>query len=489
MNGKPVGFEATTDADGQLPASSTCRPATGRCWSSRPATTRSARRRPCARRGASTSPITSSAASTTRSTSRSPRRARARRSAAPSSRPRRSTRSRARPAIRWRVVQNFAGVGRAPSASRACIIVRGSAPEDTQHLRRRLEVPLIYHFGGLRSVIPVGILDSIEFYPGQLLAACTAAPPAASSTSRSSGCSPRRSAATPTSASSTPAFTWRSRSATRAASRSPARRSYIDVLLNAAVPDDAAVSLVTAPRYYDYQLLANYRPAPAHDIRVFVVRVRRSAGAAVRQPGRPGHRARRPTALSATTTFYRAIGVATATSPATKLENNLRVSWGAGLAELQRRPAALRLRRCYTRSCATTVRYKFVGQVDAASRASTRCSASTDIFVRLPLPPKEGEPPPDVRPERDASPTKSTTRCASRRRRSSRPSGSRSPRWLLLPGLRVDYFARIHQTVPQPRLTARWQFTEQVHGQGRAWACSPRSRLRRDRRAASATRT
>ena len=62
------------------------------------------------------------------------------------------------------VIQNFAGVARAPFAGQ--IIVRGSAPEDTQVFVDGATVPLIYHFGGLRSVIPVGMLDSIEFYPG-----------------------------------------------------------------------------------------------------------------------------------------------------------------------------------------------------------------------------------------------------------------------------------------------------------------------------------
>ena len=47
------------------------------------------------------------------------------------------------------------------------------------------------------------------------------------------------------------------------------RRSYIDGVLNAAVPSDAPVNLVTAPVYYDFQLLGNYRPSPAHDLRAF----------------------------------------------------------------------------------------------------------------------------------------------------------------------------------------------------------------------------
>ena len=63
------------------------------------------------------------------------------------------------------VVQNFAGVARAPLLS-GQIIVRGSAPQDTQYFLDGQSIPLIYHFGGLRSVIPIGVMDSLEFYPG-----------------------------------------------------------------------------------------------------------------------------------------------------------------------------------------------------------------------------------------------------------------------------------------------------------------------------------
>ena len=62
------------------------------------------------------------------------------------------------------VVQNFAGVARMPVAG--LLVVRGSAPEDSKVYVDGIEVPLIYHFGGLRSVIPAGMLDNIEFYPG-----------------------------------------------------------------------------------------------------------------------------------------------------------------------------------------------------------------------------------------------------------------------------------------------------------------------------------
>jgi hypothetical protein len=44
--------------------------------------------------------------------------------------------------------------------------VRGSAPADTQYFVDGTPVPLVYHFGGLSSVVPTEMLDRIDFYPG-----------------------------------------------------------------------------------------------------------------------------------------------------------------------------------------------------------------------------------------------------------------------------------------------------------------------------------
>ena len=63
------------------------------------------------------------------------------------------------------VVENLPGVARPPSGTGA-LIVRGSGPQDTGVFINTINVPLIYHFGGLKSVIPATVIDDIEFYPG-----------------------------------------------------------------------------------------------------------------------------------------------------------------------------------------------------------------------------------------------------------------------------------------------------------------------------------
>jgi hypothetical protein len=47
------------------------------------------------------------------------------------------------------------------------------------------------------------------------------------------------------------------------------RRSYMDAILAAVIPDNTPVTGPKLPVHYDYQDLATYRPAPAHDLRLF----------------------------------------------------------------------------------------------------------------------------------------------------------------------------------------------------------------------------
>jgi len=64
-----------------------------------------------------------------------------------------------------RSLQNLPGVGRPPGLA-GLLIVRGSSPMDTNYFIDGIFVPLVYHFGGLSSVLPTEMLDKIDFYPG-----------------------------------------------------------------------------------------------------------------------------------------------------------------------------------------------------------------------------------------------------------------------------------------------------------------------------------
>jgi TonB family protein len=68
-----------------------------------------------------------------------------------------------------RSVLSLPGVAR-PPALLGLFIVRGSAPQDSATFIDGEQVPIIYHFGGISSVVPTELLERIDFYPGSFSA-------------------------------------------------------------------------------------------------------------------------------------------------------------------------------------------------------------------------------------------------------------------------------------------------------------------------------
>ncbi|MFZ5894569.1 MAG: TonB-dependent receptor domain-containing protein [Myxococcota bacterium] len=68
-----------------------------------------------------------------------------------------------------RSLQALPGVARTPGLL-GLLIIRGSAPQDTNAFIDGSLTPLVYHFGGLSSVVPTEMLDRIDFYPGNFSA-------------------------------------------------------------------------------------------------------------------------------------------------------------------------------------------------------------------------------------------------------------------------------------------------------------------------------
>jgi TonB family protein len=64
-----------------------------------------------------------------------------------------------------RVVQNLPGVARAPGGL-GLMVVRGGNPADTRFYVDGVEVPVIFHFGGLTSVVPSDLIEAVDFEAG-----------------------------------------------------------------------------------------------------------------------------------------------------------------------------------------------------------------------------------------------------------------------------------------------------------------------------------
>ena len=69
-----------------------------------------------------------------------------------------------------KAVNNFPGVHRPPFGTspfgRGSLPIRGSSPEATNVYVDGVRVPILYHFGGLRTIIPAEMVERIEFQPG-----------------------------------------------------------------------------------------------------------------------------------------------------------------------------------------------------------------------------------------------------------------------------------------------------------------------------------
>jgi TonB family protein len=64
-----------------------------------------------------------------------------------------------------KVVENLPGVARAAAGS-ATLVVWGAAPQDTRVYVDGVHVPLLYHGGGYRSILPSDFVKSVELVPG-----------------------------------------------------------------------------------------------------------------------------------------------------------------------------------------------------------------------------------------------------------------------------------------------------------------------------------
>jgi len=64
-----------------------------------------------------------------------------------------------------KVVSSLPGVARSPGMS-GLLIIRGSSPSDSKVFLDHSNIPMLYHFGGLTSVINSDFIDHIDYVPG-----------------------------------------------------------------------------------------------------------------------------------------------------------------------------------------------------------------------------------------------------------------------------------------------------------------------------------
>jgi TonB family protein len=359
-----------------------------------------------------------------------------------------------------RSLQSLPGVARPPGLA-GLLIVRGSSPQDTQVYVDGTLVPLIYHFGGLSSVVPTELLDRIDFYPGNFSAKygrvdggivdvglrspdtqCTGDYGVATD---KKGCfhgmaqvdliDGRLMLQGPL-----PAKDWSFAVA--------GRRSWIDVWLKP-VLESAGSSVTAAPVYYDYQAIVDHKTAASRfslrffgsddKFRIIVT------DPAAQDPAFGG-------ALSFGTSFYRAQALyetnlthsISSTSMLSAGRDNVGFSVGNFLFSLD----AYNLYARHEFGFKVAPGVKFNAGLDFAI-------APYEVTVRFPQPPRPGEPDPGPfasRPPQESHEKATVFRPAWYGEAELQPTN----RLRIIPGVRVDYARDSGHADVAPRAVARY---------------------------------
>ncbi len=153
-------------------------------------------------------------------------------------------------------IQSLPGVSRVPFGGGG-LVLRGTSPRDSSVFLDGIEVPILYHFGNLASFYPSGMLSSLEVVPSGFGTQYGRTQGGLVTLESKAGRGDR----------------WRTAgevSLLDASVRADGpggdnstwsigiRRSYVDAVLAAALPDDSSLELTAAPRYFDAQLRYDY---------------------------------------------------------------------------------------------------------------------------------------------------------------------------------------------------------------------------------------
>lgn len=144
------------------------------------------------------------------------------------------------------------------------VVIRGSSPQDSKILVDDFEVPSLYHDIGFKSIVPAEAIDTLEYIPGGFdVAYGRAASGIVNLTTRAGGATAQQAELSGNDMSLLAQGTQG-----RARYMVAVRRSVIDFLLPALLPDDLDLALTTVPRFYDEQLRIDYALSQKWTLRV-----------------------------------------------------------------------------------------------------------------------------------------------------------------------------------------------------------------------------
>jgi len=170
-----------------------------------------------------------------------------------------------------KIVQNLPGVARAPGGF-GMLVVRGGNPTDTRVYVDGVEVPLVFHFGGLTSIIPSELVDAVDFEAGNFGVRYGRATGGRVDLRTRDPGSKRLHAVADGNLYHALAMV-EGPVGEDVSIALAARRSYADAMISAAARSSDAFGVTVAPRYYDYQGKLTWRAGPDDTLRLSVLGV------------------------------------------------------------------------------------------------------------------------------------------------------------------------------------------------------------------------
>jgi TonB family protein len=346
------------------------------------------------------------------------------------------------------VVKNFPGVAQTTLGPfTSGFVIRGSAPEDSRIYVNNIDVPLLYHFGNLRSVLPVGMIENVDFYPGNFSVQYGRATGGVVDVTLKD--LNRRQLGGYLDVNLFDSSLFLEAPVTKDLSVAIAgRRSYIDVILNAVLPNNGG-SLV-APRYYDAQFLATYRPSAAHSVKGFFFLSDDKFKVVFDNPASIDAQSV-VTDFGLATNFYRGV-LEYKYVPGPRFANELKVSAGRDHNTTNFGSLANNDERLYQGQVRETARYEMHDAL-AVRGGFDYLVQARNAESKLPKLPEEGEgdSPPSFA-EATSTTTKGTYHSV---------AGFAELEWrpwqgmLAVPGFRLDYFGRTGKVAASPRVVLR----------------------------------
>ncbi len=340
------------------------------------------------------------------------------------------------------VVQNFPGVARGNLAQP---VIRGSAPEDSKVYINGIGVPNLYHFG-FRSVVPSGMIERVDYYPGNFSVEYGRATGGVIDVDLRD-LEPKKVGGYFDINLFDTSLYLEVPIADEFAIALGGRRSYIDYILDAVMPEGGP--LTVAPRYYDFQALASYRPAPAHYLEAFFLYFDDEIKAINEEPDDPE--------FVVTSMGYEAVSHRTMATyryvPNPRFSNELKLSYGNDKIDINMGESIFINLDTDQGQIRNTSRYEF-SPAFALRGGLDYIYQDINYSVSLPSLPKEGDGEGGHRPDTDDTRFSELSDTVHSVGAFAELETHPYESLFVLPGLRVDHFTNTDELVFSPRITA-----------------------------------